>query len=87
MEVITVNLVVMVFDQVFIRLTVGSTEANIGTQGSNPCPSGRSAIERVPSTVHELNLREAEKTGSRRKESANLLNREALQNLSRARSL
>ena len=39
MEVITVNLVVMVFDQVFIGLTGGSTEAKIGTQGSNPCPS------------------------------------------------
>jgi hypothetical protein len=39
MEVIIVNLVVMVFDQVFIGLTGGSTEANIGTQGSNPCPS------------------------------------------------
>jgi hypothetical protein len=39
MEVITVNLVVMLFDQVFIGLTVGSTEAKIGTQGSNPCPS------------------------------------------------
>ena len=39
MEVITVNLVVMVFDQVFIGLSGGSTEAKIGTQGSNPCPS------------------------------------------------
>ena len=36
MEVITVNLVVMVFDQVSIGLTGGSTEAKIGSEGSNP---------------------------------------------------
>ena len=49
MEVITVNLVVMVFDQVFIRLAVGSTEAKIGTEGSNPSLT----VSRPPSKAYK----------------------------------